>query len=63
VARASIPRYRRRVVVWEPFALAIFFGLLISAAIYLIVMWPSIEPDDEAEPVGAPAKPEVSSKE
>ena len=63
MARASIPRYRALVVVWEPFALAILFGLLVSAAIYFIVMWPSVEPDEDAEPAGAPAEPEVSSKE
>jgi hypothetical protein len=66
VARTSIPRYRAPVVVWEPFALAIFFGLLVSAAIYFIVMWPQVEPDADAadaEPVGAAAEPEVSSKE
>lgn len=63
MARTSIPRYRPPVVVWEPFALAILFGLLVSAAIYFIVMWPQVEPDDDAEPVGAVAEPEVSSKE
>lgn len=56
MARAVIPRYRAPVVVWEPFALAILFGLLVSAAIYFIVMWPQVEPGDDDEP-------EVSSKE
>lgn len=47
-------------MVWEPFALAVMMGLLVSAAIYFIVMWPQVEPDDEpsAEPT-----PEVSSEE
>jgi hypothetical protein len=36
-------------VVWEPFALAILMGLLVSAAIYFIVMWPQVEPDDDAD--------------
>lgn len=57
----------RPAVVWEPFALAILFGLLVSAAIYFIVMWPQVEPDDEAddaEPAsGEAAEREVSSKE
>ena len=35
-------------MVWEPFALAVVFGLLISAGIYFIVMWPQVAPDDEA---------------
>lgn len=64
MARAGIPRYRAHAVVWEPFALAIVFGLLVSAAIYFIVMWPQVEPDDDAEPVtGEAAEPEVSSRE
>jgi hypothetical protein len=63
VARASIPRYRARVVVWEPFALAILFGLLVSAAIYFIVMWPQVEPDDEDAGGGTAAEREVSSRE
>lgn len=35
-------------MVWEPFALAVVMGLLVSAAIYFIVMWPQVEPDDDA---------------
>ncbi|MBZ0232398.1 MAG: hypothetical protein K8M05_08600 [Deltaproteobacteria bacterium] len=57
-------------MVWEPFALAILFGLLVSAAIYFIVMWPQVEPDDEVDeaddaelPTGEPAEREVSSSE
>lgn len=34
-------------MVWEPFALAVVFGLLISAGIYFIVMWPQVAPDDD----------------
>ncbi|MCE9577463.1 MAG: hypothetical protein K8W52_30220 [Deltaproteobacteria bacterium] len=34
---------------WAPFALAIVFGLLVSAGIYFTVMWPDVAPDDEAE--------------
>lgn len=55
-------------MVWEPFALAVLFGLLISAGIYFVVMWPQVAPDDdalaaaappaEAEPAAASAAPE-----
>ena len=48
-------------MVWEPFALAVMMGLLVSAAIYFIVMWPQVEPDDEAD--GTTAEREVSSGE
>lgn len=34
-------------MIWEPFALAIFFGLLVSAGLYFIFLWPGREPDDE----------------
>lgn len=34
---------------WAPFALAIVFGLLVSAGIYFTVMWPDVAPDDEAD--------------
>ena len=33
-------------MVWEPFALALLFGLLISGGIYFIFVWPRIEPPD-----------------
>jgi hypothetical protein len=36
-------------MVWEPFLLAIFFGLLVSAGIYFAVLWPQVEPLDEEE--------------
>jgi hypothetical protein len=44
-------------VVWEPFAIAIVFGLVVSAGLYFIVMWPQVEPDDDddAPVVAAPA--------
>ena len=41
-------------MVWEPFALAVIFGLLISAGLYFVVMWPQVAPDDDA-PDGAAA--------
>jgi len=48
-------------VVWEPFALAVVFGLVVSAGLYFIVMWPQVEPEDdetvadEGAPGDAPA--------
>jgi len=42
---------------WAPFALAIVFGLLVSAGIYVTVMWPDVAPDDEAEAGDAVAPP------
>lgn len=33
-------------MVWEPYALAVAFGVVVSAAIYFVVMWPQVEPDD-----------------
>lgn len=46
-------------MVWEPFAIAIVFGLIVSAGLYFIVMWPQVEPDeDDDEPVAdAPSPP------
>ena len=34
-------------MIWEPFALAVVFGVTISAGIYFIFMWPSREPPDD----------------
>ena len=45
-------------MVWEPFLLAIGFGLAVSAGIYFAILWPQVEPldDDELAAVeGAPA--------
>lgn len=36
-------------MVWEPFALAVFFGLIVSGAIYFVFVWPRVEPIDEEE--------------
>ncbi len=43
------PRYDRGVI-WEPFVLALFLGLIVSAGLYFAYLWPSVEPSD-AEPV------------
>lgn len=48
-------------MVWEPFALAVLFGLLISAGIYFIVMWPQVAPDDDADPAPL-AEPEPADE-
>ena len=34
---------------WAPVALAIVFGLIVSAGIYFTMMWPEVEPPDEHE--------------
>jgi hypothetical protein len=36
-------------VIWEPFAMALVLGLLMSAGLYFAYLWPSVEPDDDAE--------------
>ena len=43
-----------RTMVWEPFLLAIGFGLAVSAAIYFAILWPQVEPldDDEVRALG-----------
>ncbi len=49
------PRYDRAVI-WEPFVLALFLGLIVSAGLYFAYLWPSVEPSEaEAEPVLASA--------
>lgn len=35
-------------MVWQPFAIAVAFGLVVSAGLYFILLWPQVEPDDEA---------------
>lgn len=37
-------------MIWAPFALALGFGLLISATLYFVLVWPSREPEDDAGP-------------
>jgi len=36
-------------VTWEPFALAILFGAIVSGGIYFVFVWPRIEPDDDEQ--------------
>ena len=35
-------------MLWEPYALAIVLGLVISAGLYFAILWPHVAPDDEA---------------
>ena len=49
------PRYDRDVI-WEPFVLALFLGLIVSAGLYFAYLWPSVEPE---EPVAAAAHSEA----
>jgi len=53
---------------WAPFALAVGFGLIVSAGIYFTIMWPDVEPDDDDDgdeadpaPAGADDDPALSS--
>ena len=50
-------------MVWEPFALAIVFGLLISAGIYFVFLWPQVAPDDDVDPAAADAEPTAAEAE
>jgi hypothetical protein len=34
-------------VIIAPFAIALIFGLVVSAAIYFVFYWPDVEPDDD----------------
>jgi hypothetical protein len=38
---------------WAPLALAILFGLIVSAGIYFTMMWPDVEPREPADDDGA----------
>jgi hypothetical protein len=40
-------------VIWEPFVLALFLGLIVSAGLYFAYLWPSVEPDVEPAVVAA----------
>lgn len=43
-------------MIWEPFALALVLGLVVSAGIYFAFLWPAVEPIDEDE-VSPPPEP------
>lgn len=37
-------------MIWEPFALALVLGLVVSAGLYFAYLWPSVEPAEPGEP-------------
>lgn len=37
-------------MIWEPFALAVVLGLLVSAGLYFAYLWPAVAPDDDIDP-------------
>jgi hypothetical protein len=37
-------------MIWEPFAIAVVLGLIVSAGIYFIFLWPQSEPDEDEPP-------------
>jgi hypothetical protein len=57
-----MPRYARQVI-WEPFILALFLGLVVSAGLYFAYLWPAVEPDDDAPDAQAPEVNEPEAKE
>lgn len=34
-------------MIWQPYLLAIVFGVAVSAGIYAAFLWPRVEPDDD----------------
>lgn len=46
---------------WAPLALAIGFGLIVSAGIYFTMMWPDVEPRDEVDETGEPTPDTLDS--
>jgi hypothetical protein len=45
-------------VIWEPFAMALVLGLLMSAGLYFAYLWPSVEPDDDLDEPDPPKSDE-----
>jgi hypothetical protein len=39
-------------MIWEPFLLAVAFGVVVSAAIYFVMMWPQVEPEPDGDDDG-----------
>jgi hypothetical protein len=50
-------------VIWEPFAMALVLGLLMSAGLYFAYLWPSVEPDDDADAEDEEAQAPAADKE
>ena len=55
---AAAARYARGVI-WEPFVLALFLGLVISAGLYFAYLWPQVEPAEVEVEVEADAESEA----
>jgi hypothetical protein len=36
-------------VIWAPFILALFLGLVVSAGLYFAYLWPSVEPEEPTD--------------
>lgn len=36
-------------MIWQPYLLAVAFGLAVSAGIYAACLWPRVEPPDDDE--------------
>jgi hypothetical protein len=49
-------------VIWEPFALALVLGLIISAGLYFAYLWPTVEPVDEDLPEAVQPEPPAPSE-
>ncbi|MDQ3339952.1 MAG: hypothetical protein M4D80_32735 [Myxococcota bacterium] len=47
-------------MIWEPFAMALVLGLLMSAGLYFAYLWPSVEPDDDEDDAAAAPEPAKS---
>jgi hypothetical protein len=39
-------------VIWQPYLLAVVFGLAVSAGIYAAFLWPRVEPQDDDDDDG-----------
>src|SRR5690606_24582639 len=53
-------RYARGVI-WEPFLLALFLGLIVSAGLYFAYLWPSVEPSDPEPAMAGADSPATAS--
>ncbi|MDX2087658.1 MAG: hypothetical protein SFX73_07400 [Kofleriaceae bacterium] len=51
-------------MIWEPFVLALFLGLIVSAGLYFAYLWPHVEPTEEdsqaTEDAGGTSPPAVT---
>ncbi|CAN5906402.1 hypothetical protein BH11MYX2_BH11MYX2_36260 [soil metagenome] len=41
-------------MIWAPFILALFLGLVVSAGLYFAYLWPGVEPEEAVDAVVAP---------